>query len=41
MTFAVGWLKTFGSFALQCHALDHLEFLNPSKFSCLLAIIRT
>ena len=41
MTFAVVWLKTFGSFALQCHARYHLEVLNPSKFSCRRAIIRT
>lgn len=41
MTFAVDWLETFGSFALQCHALCHLEVLNPSMFSYRRVIIRT
>ena len=41
MTFAVGWLKTFGPFALQCHARYHLEVLNPSMFSYRRVIIRT
>jgi len=41
MTFAVGWLKTFGAFVLQYHALYHLEVLNPSMFSYRRVIIRT